>query len=180
MLVDKTEFEAWMERIMGELYRISRKLDKGGNEEKHLNYLNGERLYDNQEVCLLLRISKRTLQRYRNNGVLKFYSIYHKTYYKESDLHRVHRNNFDENEIKQQAREDKLSRAIRCRKNKSMFCFVPVKLLPWGRKSQTAYWCLSWQWLHTVVKQDEVSFLVRMVILQGQPGPRGYHFYVYT
>ena len=30
MLVDKTEFEAWMERIMGELYRISRKLDKGG------------------------------------------------------------------------------------------------------------------------------------------------------
>ena len=98
MLVDKTEFEAWMERIMGELYRISRKLDKAETREKHLNYLNGERLYDNQEVCLLLRISKRTLQRYRNNGVLKFYSIYHKTYYK-----------FDENEIKRQAREDKLS-----------------------------------------------------------------------
>ena len=75
MLVDKTEFEAWMERIMGELYRISRKLDKAETREKHLNYLNGERLYDNQEVCLLLRISKRTLQRYRNNGVLKFYSI---------------------------------------------------------------------------------------------------------
>ena len=74
MLVDKTEFEAWMERIMGELYRISRKLDKAETREKHLNYLNGERLYDNQEVCLLLRISKRTLQRYRNNGVLKFYS----------------------------------------------------------------------------------------------------------
>jgi hypothetical protein len=64
MLVDKTEFEAWMERIMGELYRISRKLDKAETREKHLNYLNGERLYDNQEVCLLLRISKRTLQRY--------------------------------------------------------------------------------------------------------------------
>ena len=109
MLVDKTEFEAWMERIMGELYRISRKLDKAETREKHLNYLNGERLYDNQEVCLLLRISKRTLQRYRNNGVLKFYSIYHKTYYKESDLHEFIRNNFDENEIKRQAREDKLS-----------------------------------------------------------------------
>lgn len=51
MLVDKTEFEAWMERIMGELYRISRKLDKAETREKHLNYLNGERLYDNQEVC---------------------------------------------------------------------------------------------------------------------------------
>ncbi len=86
-----------------------RKLDKAETREKHLNYLNGERLYDNQEVCLLLRISKRTLQRYRNNGVLKFYSIYHKTYYKESDLHEFIRNNFDENEIKRQAREDKLS-----------------------------------------------------------------------
>ena len=37
MLVDKTEFEAWMERIMGELYRISRKLDKAETREKHLN-----------------------------------------------------------------------------------------------------------------------------------------------
>ena len=83
MLVDKTEFEAWMERIMGELYRISRKLDKAENRQKHLNYLNGERLYDNQEVCQLLRISKRTLQRYRNNGALKFHSIYHKTYYRK-------------------------------------------------------------------------------------------------
>ena len=41
--------------------------------------------------------------------MLKFYSIYHKTYYKESDLHEFIRNNFDENEIKRQAREDKLS-----------------------------------------------------------------------
>ena len=79
------------------------------NRQKHLNYLNGERLYDNQEVCQLLRISKRTLQRYRNNGALKFHSIYHKTYYKESDLHEFIRNNFDENEIKRQARKDKLS-----------------------------------------------------------------------
>ena len=84
-------------------------MDKAENRQKHLNYLNGERLYDNQEVCQLLRISKRTLQRYRNNGALKFHSIYHKTYYKESDLHEFIRNNFDENEIKRQARKDKLS-----------------------------------------------------------------------
>lgn len=51
MLVDKIEFEAWMERIMGELYRISRKLDKAENRQKHLNYLNGERLYDNQRCA---------------------------------------------------------------------------------------------------------------------------------
>ena len=129
MLVDKTEFEAWMERIMGELYRISRKLDKAETREKHLNYLNGERLYDNQEVCLLLRISKRTLQRYRNNGVLKFYSIYHKTYYKESDLHEFIRNNFDENEIKRQAREDKLSGGV------SFFMCTPKNIPVLWRKN---------------------------------------------
>ena len=109
MLVDKTEFEAWMERIMVSCTASHGNWTRRKRREKHLNYLNGERLYDNQEVCLLLRISKRTLQRYRNNGVLKFYSIYHKTYYKESDLHEFIRNNFDENEIKRQAREDKLS-----------------------------------------------------------------------
>ena len=112
MLVDKTEFEAWMERIMDRFDMQDKKMDKvikGRNCLDGEELLNGERLYDNQEVCLLLRISKRTLQRYRNNGVLKFYSIYHKTYYKESDLHEFIRNNFDENEIKRQAREDKLS-----------------------------------------------------------------------
>ena len=89
MLVDKTEFEAWMERIMGELYRISRKLDKAETREKHLNYLNGERLYDNQEVCLLLGFSKRTLQYYRSSGRLTYSQIGSKIYYKSSDIERI-------------------------------------------------------------------------------------------
>ena len=89
MLVDKTEFEAWMERIMGELYRISRKLDKAETREKHLNYLNGERLYDNQEVCLLLGFSKRTLQYYRSSGRLAYSQIGSKIYYKSSDVERI-------------------------------------------------------------------------------------------
>ena len=89
MLVDKTEFEAWMERIMGELYRISRKLDKAETREKHLNYLNGERLYDNQEVCLLLGFSKRTLQYYRSSRRLAYSQIGSKIYYKSSDIERI-------------------------------------------------------------------------------------------
>ena len=89
MLVDKTEFEAWMERIMGELYRISRKLDKAETREKHLNYLNGERLYDNQEVCLLLGFSKRTLQYYRSSGRLAYSQIGSKIYYKSADIEKI-------------------------------------------------------------------------------------------
>ena len=40
-------------------------LDK--KNKKPQNYLNRERLYDNQDICLLLNISKRMLQRYRDN-----------------------------------------------------------------------------------------------------------------
>ena len=42
-------------------------LDK--KNKKPQNYLNRERLYDNQDICLLLNISKRMLQRYRDNGL---------------------------------------------------------------------------------------------------------------
>lgn len=106
MYISKEDFEAWMERIMYRFDKQDKTLDK---MSRRRNMLDGELLLDNQDLCQLLHVSKRTLQRYRNNGVLKFYSIYHKTYYKESDLHEFIRNNFDENEIKRQAREDKLS-----------------------------------------------------------------------
>ena len=59
------------------------------------NMLDGERLYDNQDMCQLLNISKRTLQRYRSNRELPYHTIYHKTYYKESDIHTFIRTHFD-------------------------------------------------------------------------------------
>lgn len=41
---------------------------------------------DNQDVLLLLDISGRTLQAYRNRGVLPYSQIGHKCYYKLSDV----------------------------------------------------------------------------------------------
>lgn len=41
---------------------------------------------DNQEVCRILNISKRTLQTYRDNGTLPFTRIGHKMYYKADDV----------------------------------------------------------------------------------------------
>jgi MerR family transcriptional regulator, repressor of the yfmOP operon len=38
------------------------------------------------EVCHLLRISKRTLQSYRDHGILPFAQIGRKIYYKASDI----------------------------------------------------------------------------------------------
>lgn len=41
---------------------------------------------DNQDVCLLLNISSRTLQTYRDTGKIGFSRINHKMYYKASDV----------------------------------------------------------------------------------------------
>ena len=41
---------------------------------------------DNQDVCLRLNISKRTLQNYRNTGKLPFTRIGQKIYYRTRDI----------------------------------------------------------------------------------------------
>jgi len=46
----------------------------------------GDEWLDNQDVCLLLKISKRTLQTYRDKGILPFSQIGAKIYYKAIDL----------------------------------------------------------------------------------------------
>ena len=44
---------------------------------------------DNQDVCVMLDISKRTLQTYRDNGTIPYSQINHKMYYKPEDVERV-------------------------------------------------------------------------------------------
>ncbi|GAB1359949.1 helix-turn-helix domain-containing protein [Porphyromonadaceae bacterium] len=92
MYISKEDFEAWMERIMYRFDKQDKTLDK---MSKHRNILDGELLLDNQDLCMLLNVSKRTLQRYRATGELPFQTLYHKTYYKESDVHDFIRTNFN-------------------------------------------------------------------------------------
>ena len=58
--------------------------------------LNGERLYDNQDLCMMLQVSKRSLQRYRSIGILPYLMLRQKTYYKESDVERFLSEHLDE------------------------------------------------------------------------------------
>lgn len=92
IFIDKEEFEMWMERIMHRFDKQDKKLEK---MSQNRNTLDGELLLDNQDVCQLLNVSKRTLQRYRSSGELPFHTLYHKTYYKESDIHTFIRENFN-------------------------------------------------------------------------------------
>lgn len=92
MYIDKEIFEAWMERIMDRFDKQDKTLKKMSQRQ---NMLDGELLLDNQDLCQLLHVSKRTLQRYRSLGEFPFHTIYHKTYYKESDVHTFIRENFN-------------------------------------------------------------------------------------
>lgn len=92
MYTDKEEFEAWMERIMDRFDRTDKMLDR---VIKKNSCLDGEELLDNQDLCLLLKVGIRTLQRYRAIGMLPYFTISGKVFYREKDVHEFIRNRFD-------------------------------------------------------------------------------------
>ncbi|GHS91078.1 transcriptional regulator [Bacteroidia bacterium] len=85
----------WFERFMARFDRLDKHLEKMAIKEK---LLEGERLLDNQDVCQMLNVSKRTLQRYRSSGELPYQMLYHKTFYRESDVEAFIKANFAKGE----------------------------------------------------------------------------------
>jgi len=81
----------FIDRLMDRLDMLGEKIDR---LTKRQNCLNGDELLDTQDLCLLLKASKRSLQRYRRNGVLPFHTIEGKVYYKSSDIHEFIRKSF--------------------------------------------------------------------------------------
>ena len=85
MYIDNDNFVAWMERIMDRLDMQDKKIDRLMNSH---NCLNGEKLLDNQDLCFMLKVSVKTLQRYRKKGILPYLLLDGKYYYRASDIHR--------------------------------------------------------------------------------------------
>lgn len=65
---------------------ILERLDEIRSLMKAKNRLNGETIYDNQDLCIMLKLSKRSLQRLRSLGVLPYLQIGQKIFYLESDV----------------------------------------------------------------------------------------------
>lgn len=59
------------------------------SSQSRLIEIDGEVLLDNQDVLQLLKISSRSLQRYRTDKKLPYYTISGKLYYKLSDVHQL-------------------------------------------------------------------------------------------
>ena len=62
--------------------------------QKQNTSIDGEELLDNQDLLQMLKISHRSLQRYRSSGRLPYYTISGKIYYKLSDVHQFIRDSF--------------------------------------------------------------------------------------
>lgn len=52
---------------------------------------------DNQQVCEMLRISKKALQSYRDRGLIPFTRIKHKIFFKPEDVQRLLESNYHPN-----------------------------------------------------------------------------------
>ena len=58
------------------------------NEKSRASFSN-ERFLTDKEVSAWLKVSRRTLQDYRNNGMVSYYQLGGKILYKESDIEKM-------------------------------------------------------------------------------------------
>lgn len=88
MDIEDSKFEHYIKLIL-------ERLDELRSLMKATNRLNGETIYDNQDLCVMLKLSKRSLQRLRSLGVLPYLQIGQKTFYLESDVMKYIQNQID-------------------------------------------------------------------------------------
>jgi hypothetical protein len=75
--IEKKVFEQMQQAFEHFTHQVKELCGKDRNSRQWLN---------NRDVCELLQISLRTLQSYRDNGILPYDQIGHKCYYRTSDI----------------------------------------------------------------------------------------------
>lgn len=82
MQIINIEKNVW-ERLISRIDEFSTRVDAlcEKHSEKRI-----KKWLDNQQVCEILNISKRTLQTYRDTGVIGFSQVNHKMFYKQEDV----------------------------------------------------------------------------------------------
>ncbi|MBV5283632.1 MAG: helix-turn-helix domain-containing protein [Paludibacter sp.] len=91
MEVTNETFEDWMRKLVDNLELTNKKIDRLLNQQACLE---GDALLDNQDLIGMLKVSHRTLQRYRSQGKLPYCNLSGKSFYKLTDVQRFIDNQF--------------------------------------------------------------------------------------
>lgn len=79
-IVESKVFESIVDKVKDLTCKANALLSRGYDDKNLKEWLDG------QDACLILNISPRTLQTYRDTGRLGFSQINHKIYYKASEI----------------------------------------------------------------------------------------------
>jgi hypothetical protein len=81
---NKNSFEDWMKILLGRFDKIDKTLDR---MNKLKECFDGDALLDNYDLCKLLRVTKRTIARYRQKKLIPYYTYDNgRVYYKASEV----------------------------------------------------------------------------------------------
>lgn len=108
MYIDNEDFEKWMEKLSKKLTEIGQNLKSLINADTTLG--EDDKLLDNQDLAFLLKVSFRTLQRYRIKGKLPYFTIGHKNYYRASDIRAFVREHADNQTYKRFEKENRFDK----------------------------------------------------------------------
>lgn len=75
--IDRETFQMMLHQIMERFDRIDDRLNRMNRQTAALE---GDKLLDNQDMCELLGVTKRTLARYRQKKLVTYYMIDGRTY----------------------------------------------------------------------------------------------------
>ncbi len=81
--MDNFRVEEMFRKILDKLESIDGKIVA---RKQRVHPLDGDALLDNQDMCQLLGVTKRTLARYRQKKLVSYYMIDGRTYYKASEV----------------------------------------------------------------------------------------------
>lgn len=80
--LDKATLEQWMHRLFDRLDQTDEKIKRLALQIA----VEEIKVLDNQDMCLLLHVNRRTLQRYRKEKILKYFNVRGKNYYRVVDV----------------------------------------------------------------------------------------------
>ena len=89
-----TRSSEWMSHIVSHLNRMVEDFEHSVKNYRPM--LGDERFLTDKELCAKLQLSRRTLQDYRNNGIIPYIQLGRKILYRESDIEKILMANYRE------------------------------------------------------------------------------------